>query len=250
MIKWSREEWDSLVEKAAMYYVTGEVPSEAEAFRRVNAELPKGRRREVKAIFPSWYPMWGSRWLPAVIHARKELEKKLEMPPVEAPVAAAIAAEVQPETPAVEAAPDFKQQLIDAVLAALETERGQAAIRNAFKVPGGVVVEQPANIKHKQPQAQPQIMRRRKILVVGLLGIQEQAIIKEFGKHFDFKFLDSNSTSKRIRENASNADSVCLMIGFINHSIYNVIKDATKHITHINGTVTDLKRVLTGMVNA
>jgi ribosomal protein L12E/L44/L45/RPP1/RPP2 len=243
-------------------------------------------------LYPSNYPNWVSRWEEAVTRVRLDKIQKLQEPeaePVAVPEPAVVKATteqwpfpepaVAPAAPAPQPVPvaadsvakmaaetittvalaavqqvgvTFVEKLINVFLTALETPRGQEAIRNAFHVPAGVPVApaEPANISpavQRTPgiaPTAPVVKRQRKILIVGLRGDQEQIIKTAYKDKFDLRFLTQEATSKMMRENSANVDTTYGMVGFMHHSVDGTLNKVAKEYKRVNGTLGELKRML------
>lgn len=260
-IRWSEEEWDIVVARGAYLFITNAAESQTEAFRMANEEMPIERRRirsENSKLDPYMFSNWKSRWDTAIENATQQLRAEKQAKVLQADSAPEVAPESAhptaqvPNQPAPAITDLLTQAFVDAFLLALESPRGQDAIRNALKVPGGVAVESvlpkvSATAINVKP---PAVMRKRSVLIVGLLGQQQQEIRKSHGEVFDLRFLGTGDSAARIKQNAESVDTVFGMVGFINHSIYTHLRKKSKDFHHVNGTVSDVKRLLTGMQNA
>lgn len=69
----------------------------------------------------------------------------------------------------------------------------------------------------------PKNLRHPKLLVVGLLGIQQQEIMRAFPK-IEFRFLGADATGSKCDEVASGCNAVFVMTGVTPHSISTALK--------------------------
>lgn len=275
-IRWTPEEWDAVVEAGARYFLTGAADNQSRAFKLANEDMPldKRRLRSPKAtLSPTSFKDWTSRWEKSLQIVGQKLhegipaqvlqaESAQEFAPVDLHASSPIEAESaqaslptqeQVLTPAPNLMQLMFQELSNMMLTVLESPRGQEAIRNAFKVPAGIPTASAITVEQNPHQAgikAPTVLRKRSILIVGLLGQQQQEVTKAFGEAFDIRFLGSDASHARIKQNASQVDTVYAMVGFINHSMYNHMKKNSKQFVHVNGTVSDVKRLLTGLTHS
>jgi hypothetical protein len=147
------------------------------------------------------------------------------------------------EAPKVEAAPavgmedaminmmaSMMKQFMPALMQNPETQK---KLQAAMLSPG---VSQPIEQASPQPQ-------KKKVVVVGLLAIQTQETQRDFGRVFNFKFIDANTPSQQIKESARDADIAIIMTKFTSHSTQSVLRQHPG-FTFCNGNSSALKNLL------
>jgi len=122
---------------------------------------------------------------------------------------------------------------------AAELAREQAAAR----------VEAPRHVPFVRPTTASERLKR--VLVVGLLGSQAEAIRRDFGDKLDLRFLTQEDSSQRIKENAEGADKVYGMVGYMGHHVEKAIirGGGRDKYLRINGTTSELKTALNAFVS-
>lgn len=93
----------------------------------------------------------------------------------------------------------------------------------------------------------PRVARPR-IVVAGLLNGQATKIAEEFGNNLDLRFITAND-GQGVRNKIRNATSVIGMIGFMNHSMENHLKEHTNY-RRIPGGMDALRKHLSEIVGA
>ena len=240
-VKWTNPEWTDFVALAALLYVNGTATSETDAFRKANNEMPADRRRIRTAgeLFPSTYKEWAIRW-PAALTLARAQKKEIEAIPAPEPTP-------EPVVAAPTSSEMISQALVQAVIDALESPRGQEALRRAFIVQGGVPSEEVVKTAVKGI-VMPAPMRKKSILIVGLIGSQAIEIKSAFADKFALRFLDADDSSQRMKEHSSHVDLTMGMIGYMHHSVDGRLKKAAQNYQRVNGTVGELKRILGSML--
>jgi hypothetical protein len=94
---------------------------------------------------------------------------------------------------------------------------------------------------HRQ---QPPKVKKPKVLVVGLLGDQRDALQRSHGQDFDLQFLGADDAHNRMTERAKGADITVVMTRFIGHPAEAAVRRGARDFRRVNGTVTDLGRTL------
>ena len=259
VIRWTPDEWDQVVEIGARLFLNGEVDSEIKAFQAANGKMPLLRQRVFSGenkLYPSMYKDWTARWPETLKRVRKQIADEITAIEAQSQQQQQ-AAETKPaaiEQPALVVDPTaaaaatlLTQALMSAFLDALESPRGQAAIRKAFEVPCGVPDEQ-FKVEGLSAIA-PVVKRQRKVLIVGLLGSQQEEIKRDFGQKLDLRFLPSEIPTKQARENAKSVDVTFGMVSYMSHPLDGALNKAAVNYRRVNGTVSDLKRLMYHLTN-
>jgi hypothetical protein len=95
-------------------------------------------------------------------------------------------------------------------------------------------------------QAPGVTIKRRKILIVGLLGSQVEQIKYEFGNVFDLRFADGDGPGKQYEQLAKNVDTVVAIERFTGKTVRSKLKGCDD-FRLCAGVVGDLKRILHGI---
>ncbi len=90
---------------------------------------------------------------------------------------------------------------------------------------------------------------KTKVLVVGLLGSQQQDIRADFGSRLDLRFLTQDDSSTRMEQHARNCDLTIGMVGYMGHSAEKHLKKASSDYRRCNGTLGDLRRMLSSLAH-
>lgn len=263
---WTTAEWDHIATRAAKLFVEGHAASSTIAFRMANDEMPLNRKR-IRTdgnLQPANYKEWKERWPTAVVnaqiahgaeqdeinqkaHEKRDAENAATIAAITATEQAAAPAPIPlHELPAEKTSDLLAGLLMDIFLKAIESPRGQQALRDAFEVTYTEHVDTvPIRTEHRptMPSSKPKV-KRKQILIVGLLGVQEEEIKKQFGAAFTLKFLTADANSSRMRELAKSSDVSIAMIAYIHHGVSAILKKASKNFHYVNGCVKDLTRVL------
>lgn len=186
-----------------------------------NKEMPAHKQYPKMVSRPSQLP-----WLPKLLNEVAKRPPEPVAPVVEIPSAPS-------PVPASPAAPTLDMQ-------AMMMEAFKEVAREQFAARGmspsalvGNVVQAP---KVEEPP-------KKKVLVVGLLDDVTRETQRDFGRHFNFKFMHANSSAQHIRDNAKNADISIIMTKFVSHSTCAVLRQFPG-FTYCNGTASALKNVL------
>ena len=95
-----------------------------------------------------------------------------------------------------------------------------------------------------KPNGNHEVVRKRRILIVGLQPDQIKTIEHTYEDFFDLRFA-RDSHDGRLRELASNSSAVVLMSKFISHHHQNAAKDAFPgKVTYCHGGMSDLDKTL------
>ncbi len=96
-------------------------------------------------------------------------------------------------------------------------------------------------------QPVPESLPRKKLLIVGLLGSQQQEILSGFADKFDLRFLTQDDSSTRLEQHARSCDTTIGMVGFLSHAVEKHLKRASSDYRRCNGTLGELRRLLQGV---
>jgi hypothetical protein len=254
-----------MVGTAARLFVTGKATTETQAFNMANKLMPEGRirmRADGGNFYPNQFAEWKARWgdliksiqelptplltvdpAPVVVVPAPKAAAKRKQVVVPAPVSEPVSetpAEIAPEIPA--QTPSLGdligQVLVAALCEALESPRGQAELRNAFTIPAGVADEEHTiKVPGIATLKTPVLMRKKSVLIVGLLGDQQREIASTYRQVFDMRFLGSDSSAIRMKEHSSNVDLAIGMVSYMSHPCDKILNKHAKDYKRINGTV-------------
>ena len=87
---------------------------------------------------------------------------------------------------------------------------------------------------------------KQKVLVIGLLGSQEQRIARDFGHKYDLRFFRAAKRTSGLRKKMQNCDRVMAMTSFINHNISEIVDRHAGYVP-IGGSVSSLRQQLEGI---
>lgn len=106
-----------------------------------------------------------------------------------------------------------------------------------------VRAELPHVIEQMKKPAVPEIQRKRKVVVVGLLPEQGQHVEKELGDCFTFWFW-KDASSDQLKLRAMNADRTFVMKRFVSHNYQNMLRSVGASFTIVPGGTSELIAVL------
>ena len=192
-----------------------------------NNEMPAHKQRNGMPPTPSQIP-----WLPPLLD---KIGNRPSAPAYMQPVVEVVEAP-KVETPAVgmedamiNMMASMMKQFMPALMQNPETQKKlQAAMLS------------PETSQPVQASPQPQ---KKKVVVVGLLSVQTQETQKDFGRVFNFKFIDANVPSQQIKESAREADIAIIMTKFVSHSTQSALRQHPG-FTFCNGNSSALKNLL------
>lgn len=229
-IFWNESEIDKILSKALLLMDTGLPPFEA--IKQAQSVLQPDRRRSLNT-YSACANLIKQLKNEHALHILKKKPAPLEpSPPPAAPIPVPV--------PALEKTLDsMATQLakqLAAEFAAIFKESVRGAVEelvNEFKV-----------AKHN-PEYSSTKIRRKRIIIIGLLGDQVHSIDREFGSLFDLKFIDTDRANGLT---PLDADTYLLMKNFINHPLYYKYRGFTNHVL-IDGGMTALRTWLHARAN-
>lgn len=206
--------------------------------QKANEYLPPHRRFERKFTTPSQLP-----WLPPLL---TEVSRDLNQ--LRAKNAAAIQEEETPApTPAPQVQPvqpqeNFEDTLIDLLIGGLRPQIQQISQSEKFKTRLAASLGAPV----PEPQAAPEPIKKKKILIVGLLPALQHEVERKWSDVYDLKMFDSNVGADQLKANLAFADTAIVMTRFLSHSTVNAAR-AHPGFKFCNGTISAVHRMLEEM---
>jgi len=232
-IYWTNDEKRTIAVQAVAYIKNHPGASLLEALRKAQSSMPQGRQRHVQAVtcFPWFKPMVGEL-----------LEQKKE--------------EIKTEIRIVDKVTMIPIRLLDVPTEELTNEliarltKNQyfhqwtlnliAHLTQAFKQELPAIVRTIRHEKGKPKDVQTEVKR---VLIVGLLGDQENEVREKFDKIFKLAFFKTGEM-KTLRLQAQHADKAILMTKFISHPTQDLVKAINATTTLCHGGMTDLAAIL------
>jgi multidrug efflux pump subunit AcrA (membrane-fusion protein) len=90
-------------------------------------------------------------------------------------------------------------------------------------------------------------VRKPAILIVGLRGGQKTEIQRDYGAHFDLRFVGSDESKDQLRSMTEKADTTIVMTDFISHSHEDIVKARSSSYIPRSGGMTQLRSTLAGL---
>ena len=106
--------------------------------------------------------------------------------------------------------------------------------------------EVPGRVVFKRSVGAP---RKPDILVVGLKGGQKTEIQRDYGAHFDLRFIGSDESKDQLRSMTEKASTTIVMTDFIGHSHEDIVKARSSHYLRQSGVITQLRETLAGLAH-
>lgn len=91
-------------------------------------------------------------------------------------------------------------------------------------------------------------LKKKKILIVGLLHNQFNEIKHEYSEYFDLKLWSLDSSIPKLKSMLTYSDHTLVMVNFINHSADGVIANAKNPYSRISGGMSSLKDELDKLI--
>ncbi len=194
-----------------------------EAFNIAQDVLPPGRRREI--LHDSWLPDWLKRDL-GILRDRLKNKESAPIPRKE------FAGVVEKPTQSDVLLLLEMRDLLRGIKAEL------ANIREIVRIAASVAKPAPDISEAQQPPRK----RKLKVLVLGMLPVQEEEITKAFGDIFDLSFTKDES---RVRDMGRNADRIVAMCSKIGHSMQELARSVNAEAyVPVHGGVSSIKGYL------
>jgi hypothetical protein len=237
-IKWTTDEREQLSRRTAEIMLKNVGMNHLEALKRAQNDgtWPEHRRRKINTLLGiSWFK-------PAV----DQIVGELKTPKPDAHTEVRVVKEITTIPLQVQDVP--MEALIGEVIRRTLNSNTKwvdmlsAQLVNVFRQQFPVVLRQMRREKRCRPIDPPKDQLKR-VLVVGLLGEQENEITKRFDGIFRLSFhKDQNPNS--LRALAQHADKVILMSRFISHTAQDLVKQSAVSVTLCHGAVSDLVAIL------
>lgn len=267
---WKPHEQDIIVKRSAELIFKGERGSPLQAMMAAQEVLPEDRRRpnlqQVGAAKMPWFH-------PALQKELAKLKQKAEKAEKEAQAAAqAAAAPVEPV-----AAPTHlngnAHAAVEPVQHHVATEIGQAFlnlramlvdelasvfVEAALKAIGSTqfgeqqvalqdaVNGAPRRIVFKRPNG---AVRKPGILIAGIKDSQRNEIIRDYGQHFDLRFISIDQSKDQLRSMAEGAETTIAMTDHLSHSHVDIVKARSPNPIYSPGGLTQLRETLAGLAH-
>jgi len=84
-------------------------------------------------------------------------------------------------------------------------------------------------------------IKKKKMLIVGLLHSQFNEIKLEYNEYFDIKGWSDDSSIPKLKSMLTYIDHIFVMVSFISHSTDNIVAQSGKNYTRISGGLSALK---------
>jgi hypothetical protein len=224
-IHWTAEERDRVLKRALMYLQQGNY-SYLDSIRRAqDYELMSNRHRafNTSSGATDLIKELRSQMAQGIISPKEVVtpivEEKIQPGPLEAHPA--------PTTTIDDLVNTIAQKVAATLGAAIREQltREVQQLEHNFSIP-----------KHNPAYAIDHVSKKR-IVVIGLLGDQVHAMLKEFGGVYDLKFID---TDRAMGMSPPDADAYLLMKNFINHPLYHKYRSFPNHVL-IDGGMSTLR---------
>ena len=266
---WTKEEQDILLKRSAELIFKAERGSPLQALLAAQEALPEIRRR------PNLKQVGGAKMPWFTPGLQKELTKLKQKADKEAQAAAqAAAAPVEPV-----AAPTHlngnghAHAAVEPVQHHVATEIGQAFlnlramlvdelasvfVEAALKAIGSTqfgeqqvalqdaVNGAPRRIVFKRPNG---AVRKPGILIAGIKDSQRNEIIRDYGQHFDLRFISIDQSKDQLRSMAEGAETTIAMTDHLSHSHVDIVKARSPNPIYSPGGLTQLRETLAGLAH-
>lgn len=147
----------------------------------------------------------------------------------------------------------IKPKVDDVIETALETIVAAmfgGALKNAFsKVIRSAALDAIAEMSEEFPEVMHVLqkpkaevkVRKPRVVIAGMIGVQITRIKEEFDGVFDLVFQDTDESLSHFKDKLRFADHVLVNTSKINHQVYQVAKKAHE-VIHINGDLSAMRR--------
>jgi len=221
-IRWTERERDLVIMTAVEYYNSGTYTPIA-ALRQAQIVLSPDRRRSMQSHS-------------AVPDLIKELKvRATQNVPRRKEVETTTPVEIMPPVPQEVAKTDAPVDLVDQLVNTI-TQRFILGLRESLQS-AVKELEHEFKIEKHNPTYAAAGTKLPRVIIIGLLGDQVHAIVKEFSAQFDIKCID---TDRAMGMSPPDADAYLLMKNFINHPLYHKYQAFPNHVL-IDGGMSTLR---------
>lgn len=222
-IRWNDRERDEVLRTAAQYYNKGGYTALAALRQSQMLVLPAERRRSMQSHSA----------VPDLIKELKILA--IKDVPRRKEVETITPAEIMPPVPHEVVKTDAPVDLVDQLVNTI-TQRFILGLRESLQS-AVKELEHEFKIEKHNPTYAAAGTKLPRVIIIGLLGDQVHAIVKEFSGQFDIKCID---TDRAMGMSPPDADAYLLMKNFINHPLYHKYQAFPNHVL-IDGGMSTLR---------
>lgn len=222
-IRWNDREREEVLRTAAQYYNKGGYTALAALRQSQMLVLPAERRRSMQSHS-------------AVPDLLKELKVlAIKDVPRRKEVETTTPVEIMPPAPQEVVKTDAPVDLVDQLVNTI-TQRFILGLRESLQS-AVKELEHEFKIEKHNPTYAAAGTKLPRVIIIGLLGDQVHAIVKEFSTQFDIKCID---TDRAMGMSPPDADAYLLMKNFINHPLYHKYQAFPNHVL-IDGGMSTLR---------
>lgn len=222
-IRWNDRERDQVLHTAVQYYNKGGYTALAALRQAQMLVLPTERRRSMQSHSA----------VPDLIKELKVLA--IKDVPRRKEVETTTPIEIMPPAPQEVAKTDAPVDLVDQLVNTI-TQRFILGLRESLQS-AVKELEHEFKIEKHNPTYAAAGTKLPRVIIIGLLGDQVHAIVKEFSGQFDIKCID---TDRAMGMSPPDADAYLLMKNFINHPLYHKYQAFPNHVL-IDGGMSTLR---------
>ena len=222
-IRWNDRERDEVLHTAVQYYNKGGYTALAALRQAQMLVLPTERRRSMQSHSA----------VPDLIKELKVLA--IKDVPRRKEVETTTPVEIMPPAPQEVAKTDAPVDLVDQLVNTI-TQRFILGLRESLQS-AVKELEHEFKIEKHNPTYAAAGTKLPRVVIIGLLGDQVHAIVKEFSAQFDIKCID---TDRAMGMSPPDADAYLLMKNFINHPLYHKYQAFPNHVL-IDGGMSTLR---------
>jgi len=222
-IRWNERERDQVLHTAVQYYNKGGYTALAALRQAQMLVLPTERRRSMQSHSA----------VPDLIKELKVLA--IKDVPRRKEVETTTPVEIMPPAPQEVAKTDAPVDLVDQLVNTI-TQRFILGLRESLQS-AVKELEHEFKIEKHNPTYAAAGTKLPRVIIIGLLGDQVHAIVKEFSAQFDIKCID---TDRAMGMSPPDADAYLLMKNFINHPLYHKYQAFPNHVL-IDGGMSTLR---------
>ena len=222
-IRWNDREREEVLRTAVHYYNKGGYTALAALRQSQMLVLPAERRRSMQSHSA----------VPDLIKELKVLAVKDV--PRRKEVETTTPVEIMPPAPQEVAKTDAPVDLVDQLVNTI-TQRFILGLRESLQS-AVRELEHEFKIEKHNPTYASAGTKLPRVIIIGLLGDQVHAIVKEFSAQFDIKCID---TDRAMGMSPPDADAYLLMKNFINHPLYHKYQAFPNHVL-IDGGMSTLR---------
>lgn len=222
-IRWNDRERDQVLHTAVQYYNKGGYTALAALRQAQMLVLPAERRRSMQSHSA----------VPDLIKELKVLA--IKDVPRRKEVETTTPVEIMPPAPQEVVKTDAPVDLVDQLVNTI-TQRFILGLRESLQS-AVKELEHEFKVEKHNPTYAAAGTKLPRVIIIGLLGDQVHAIVKEFSGQFDIKCID---TDRAMGMSPPDADAYLLMKNFINHPLYHKYQAFPNHVL-IDGGMSTLR---------